>query len=738
VKIGFVTGSKELKMTLQSSYFDRLWTLAAGRSLGRNNPAEALHDRLEADFAGSKELFSAEEYKDPAFSEALLGLLVAAQSGSFVPKEVANFMKAALGPGRVLSLYSGLGELLYQFGSGIGVEPVTLASKWSQFLMKVSAVDARVVSGNPLHWESDEKFDRIVCNPPFGDHEGELVAIEKALSLLSKEGQLAVIVPPNLLWGARQEETRGILSSRARVCAVIALPANVFPHTRIQSAILILEAHGNGATYMASSKNVADLKAVADDYRAWRKGQKFTLGFEATLDSRRWDVSYLEPIDFGLGDISFPYEIIPLAKLARIDVKRSDTARIAVHRWGKVVWLDDTPDSHVWKSNFFLTPLPTVNALYLYLYLSSSVGKHAIGKRTTGTTVPNISQRYLGELPVIVPDLQEQSRIVEEALKIRQVTSALEALAIQGRQSLSEKLFCLEDVSRKFLEFSQNTEKVFYQSLPFPIAVVYRKIVNAPNSTQRFSLLIELFEVVVRFIVLVNLADYLSSAKVAEAMVQEIPDIGRLSAPTLGDWVSLFNSLSHHYSGANTRPFLEEIKDFKLERYARTLREFVNIRNDSLRGHGSTLTETEYEIKFQEHSPKLYKLIEELGFLANYRLVKTAMMEKHGDFFKISVQNLMGDNPHFTNDYILQRTPLDTNKVVYLNSSSESLVLDPYIVLELCPECKRAEVLLLDKFMGQKTTYLAYESGHKPSFTTSDQLPFAVRELASRRYSAKP
>src|SRR5205823_5272760 len=70
----------------------------------------------------------------------------------------------------------------------------------------------------------------------------------------------------------------------------------------------------------------------------------------------------------------------------------------------------------------------------------------------------------------------------------------------------------------------------------------------------------------------------------------------------------------------------------------------VNIRNDSLRGHGSTLTEAEYELKFQEHSPKLYKLIDDLGFLASYRLVKTALMEKRGDFFKISVQNLVGDN----------------------------------------------------------------------------------------------
>ena len=181
-------------------------------------------------------MFSAEEYKDPAFSDELLGLLGASRGGFVVPKEVTSFVKAILGPGRVLSLYSGLGEFIFQFGSGIGIEPQSEASRWSQFLMRISAVDAHVVNGNPLHWESAEKFERIVCNPPFGSQEGELASIEKALSLLDKEGQLVVIVPPNLLSGARQMRTRETLSSRAHISAVISLPAKVFA----QSGILIL------------------------------------------------------------------------------------------------------------------------------------------------------------------------------------------------------------------------------------------------------------------------------------------------------------------------------------------------------------------------------------------------------------------------------------------------------------------------------------------------------------------
>jgi hypothetical protein len=163
------------------------------------------------------------------------------------------------------------------------------------------------------------------------------------------------------------------------------------------------------------------------------------------------------------------------------------------------------------------------------------------------------------------------------------------------------------------------------------------------------------------------------------------------------------------------------------------LREFVAIRNASLRGHGATLTEDEYEVRFQEHAPKVYDLISNLGFLANYTLVKTGTMEKEGDFFKISAQLLMGDNPHFEHTSITLRTPLDTNRVLYINRRQESLVLDPFVLLERCPECRRPEVLLLDKFADKKITYIGYESGHRPAFENIDRLPAVIREVATRR-----
>jgi hypothetical protein len=694
-----------------------------------------LIDRLRDDYTGNKEIFSAEEYKDPAIKEAIVVLLSKRRDIVLIPREIAWCVHTILGNGKVLSLYSGFGEFLEQFGGGVGVERQSWVVERARFLLELAGIDAEVVNADPLGWESRDRFERVVCSPPFGTRDGDLAVIEKGLSLLNKEGQLAVIVPPNLLWGTGQAKAREAILKRASVLAVISLPPNIFVHTSIPSAILILNRDPGGEkTYMARSKNVADLDAIANDYHAWRKRKNFTLGFDVALDAGRWDVAYHEPVDFDLGGLTFPYRLVSLGNIAEIRAgKPSEGGKIAINRTGsKVVWVADEPRL-IPKNNLFVVPGKEVNLSYLYLYLNSAIGRRALGSMVKGAYIPHISAKELVQLPVVLPELRQQNQIVADALELGQTVASLQALSREGEQALKENLFGLATAKEKFQKFSANTEAVRYQQLPFPIAVVQRKIKNAPNNTQKFSLLIELFEVVTRFIALIHLADYINNRKQAALVAEQVPDIKKLFAPALGDWVNIFRAFTRIKSGAESSPFLAEIKSFRLDKYQRTLQEFVDIRNASLRGHGATLTEDEYEARFQEHAPKVYDLVSSLGFLGNYTLIKTGQMDKDGDFYKIVMHSLMGDNPHFETGQLVLRTPLDTNKVLYLNHDQESLILDPFIVLERCPECNRPEVLLFDKLSDKKITYLAYESGHKPVLPNADRLPSIIREVAARR-----
>jgi len=710
----------------KESYYRRLGKLLdLGRSAATPHLAASLLEQLATDFAGQKEHFNESEYRDPVFRDALVEILLRQGTVVYFPNELAALVRKMLGNGRILSLYSGMGEFLQEFDGGIGVEPAPLTARWSKFMLAIGGVEAEIIQEDPRNWESEQTFDRIVCATPFGFKQDQTQLLGLSLARLSSAGQLALLVPPAFLWVDKYKWYREWVLLHSQVRAVISLPPKLFAHTSIQSAIVLIGSGTTGKTYMAASRSLADLSVIGQDYTAWREGRKASLGFESDLTPERWDISHYEPIDRDLGAASFPYKVAPLGDIAlvRHGVLLPE-AKLAVNRTGsKVLWLDGEADL-IEKNNIFLEPKASVNPMYLYLFLSSSLGKQALGRLIKGATIPHVSAKDLQTLPVVLPDLPKQTQIVAQALEIKKTASTLEALVAEAKQSLSDNFFELEAARNKFRAFSAETDKAFFQTLPFPIAIVYRKVANAANDTQRFSLLIELFEVVIRFIALVQVADLLGGSQQMEALAK-IPELSKLSKPSLGNWVNLFRSLSQFQTAS---AFLKEVKMLKVNEYRKTIDEFVSLRNESFKGHGATLTEAEYELKYQEHAPSIDELVSKMSFLASYRLVKTGSMEKDGNYYRISVQSLMGDNPVFETETISSRIPFDTHKVLYLNASLDALVLDPFMILEPCTECHRPELLLFDKFSAKKITYLGYESGHKPTYANVGKLPLALRE----------
>jgi hypothetical protein len=718
-------------MDKRTSYERRLWQLSDQlRSGSVRHLSESLLNNLETDFNMQRSLFSEAEYHDPDFRDALLDLLLREKTVRYFPGEVATLVGKALGGGPALVLYSGLGEFLLGLGGGTGIEPNTLAARWSELLLAMSSVECRIVNQDPRGWQSNEKFDRIICLPPAGHREDFNQIFQAVFSRLSNRGRLALLVPPALLWGERYGWFRQLVPSTHRVLGVISLPPKSFAKTSVDFTLLLIGQEAKQSTFMAKSKSLADLAAIADDYLGWLDGVRITAGFESVLSAENWDAGHYEPIDFGLGEVPFSYRVLRLGEVATITRGTlTPQAKIAINRTGsKPVWLDD--ESELTEENsFFIEPKDAINPTYLYLYLSSSTGKRGLGNLIKGTTIPFVTLKDLQSLPIVVPELEKQSLIVAAALEIKKTTNTLESLAAEGRQLLSNSFFTLEAAREKFRLFSAETEKAFDKALPFPIAIVYRKVANAPNHTQRFSLLIELFEVVIRFLVLVLVADYFAGPQRVEVLAK-IPELAKLSRPSLGNWVNLFRSLLQ--LSADGAPFVQELKTLRVKEYRKMIDEFVRMRNESFKGHGATLTEAEYERKFLEHASSIYDFVGQMTFLSNYALVKTGPMEKEGDFYRISAQMLMGDNPVFESQKISSRTPADTHKVLYLNAGLDPLILEPFVVLEPCTECHRPEVLMLDKFSDEKITYLGYESGHKPSYTNVTNLPSALRDATFR------
>lgn len=137
----------------QALYYGRLWGFVDGGLSTGNIPhlAEGLLAKLNADFIGEHKYFSESEYSDPSFRKALLLILLQRGTVTYFANELTAMLKQMLGSGPVLNLYSGMGEILFEFCGGIGVEPNSLTARWSQFLLAIAGVDARIINEDPTH-----------------------------------------------------------------------------------------------------------------------------------------------------------------------------------------------------------------------------------------------------------------------------------------------------------------------------------------------------------------------------------------------------------------------------------------------------------------------------------------------------------------------------------------------------------------------------------------------------------
>ena len=279
---------------------------------------------------------------------------------------------------------------------------------------------------------------------------------------------------------------------------------------------------------------------------------------------------------------------------------------------------------------------------------------------------------------------------------------------------------------------------------PFSISRVFYRCRSAKREDLggRYKMLIELFEVFIKFLGIVQLQDaQLCFSSLKDRLPQKEKTLDFLKRPSLGGWVGLLRILSEFRESVsgdrllsqigdwyNQAPNAEnteilklfsEIEEIQYQKNSKTpvaeiCNAFVTLRN-KLFGHGSML----HEKKIVQYIPLLETilayLITSAEFLSRYRMFyveKREMSDK--EKWVMSVVEMAGINEE--NNVLTHSSKLEAREIYYSEIQagqlvSEPIKLSPFVLWTYNEDIKQMELFFYNDSMRTKIEYVSYTSG---------------------------
>ena len=264
-------------------------------------------------------------------------------------------------------------------------------------------------------------------------------------------------------------------------------------------------------------------------------------------------------------------------------------------------------------------------------FLQSERGQSLMRLLATRGTLPRISPSTLQDLPIFLPETAKAEESAAEALSdITQVISELrqdilpsleniqstasESRASQ-RQLVADKLRLL---SRTLVPASLY-ERVISE-YPMPIALAYRRLVDARfDAFQQVLRLRDVFEATAYFIYNTILSDWLRRLDPNRYFIEDAGARRAFNGYSMSariDFVAEILRIAHE--NADQQLFMPELTGTSFVDYAGRLQD--DFRNRL--SHTGAQSESQQKRIFDLYRPLVEQMLEELGFLANYRLAR--------------------------------------------------------------------------------------------------------------------
>jgi prenyltransferase beta subunit len=273
--------------------------------------------------------------------------------------------------------------------------------------------------------------------------------------------------------------------------------------------------------------------------------------------------------------------------------------------------------------------------------------------------------------------------------------------------------------------------ELLHRRFPYPISYSFFQYEHELDFHRKFQLLIQLYEVLIKYASIVSLAGYLSQngddTSINNALQSEF------QRPSLGSWASLLESLiktSGHEGGILYPMSPDEIIRSRSNHIdtsigkcnlSQELSRIVRLRNENS-GHGALKSLFEYRRMVENEELFLLSFIQRMSYLSRYNsfLVLASEFDDFGEGDKYRIRSFNGlkiqDSNLSTSRRLAEGQREKMIRYIYFqNTSNGSIVnLYPFLSFTFCVECKREHFFIFNgrKASGTNIAYLSYECGH--------------------------
>jgi len=608
-----------------------------------------------------------------------------------------------------------------------------------------------------------EEFDAVVCTPPFGvrsppfsidgqelrDDGGNELLLRAALRL-APTGISTFVVSPSFFFSKR---ANGVAANLSRfglyLDAAFLLPSGTFrPLTNIESYVVVLRRGEPPESMFVAEAATSTAQQVLANYKKRRAGKQPELGAlvvqeeftglrqlvaATTLDRQ---TKRLKLPSRRLGDLCTSIRRCPRS---RDDVQVVDNSFFLplVGRAKCRFEADDLPRNSGQWVHVQVDP-QLAEARVVAGYLDGPLGRLVIESRSTGSALPSLTLSVLPELPVWLPNLEQQRSIIEVDQRLRSLSEEVEGL----RSKLWRRLDAAEVVATNVKRVNnEDTFPLWLDTLPFPLASIlwtYHTLKDAP--LKRYNQLDFFFEGLAQFLaVLVLSAVRQDESAFPEAWkkVQATLAHGNMSLEraTLGTWVAIFGALAklvrsdlsdtdaaEHWQRLFACDDLDLLSGLVNKKMVTLLSRANKLRN-GWRGHGGIVGDDEAhrrELQYQE------LLLDFRGLVENrwetYPLVLPRTGRYSQGLHHYTVESVVGTRTPFDGSTLMVKRPMEDGQLhMVAPRLAAACPLLPLVRLGASPADKMNACYFFNRVEGDGLKYVSYHFIDKPEIVE----PFA-------------